>query len=432
MVNNTAKNNIKIIIAAIIIFILSGCYDKTELEDRGFVMAIAIDKYEPELEKNNDEQNYKKDSKSENNKEPQEESYNMSGYEQKGDNQEDEPQTQDAVRINAQSKNPRFTVTITRANLGSIIGDSEEGNYITIVDNETIAGALNVAGLYSNQYMYYGYTEVVIISEAILKDKKLLRETIDTLERNKDISRETFIAVTKGQASKILTEEIKGDNLVGSFMSKIYRTNSSTSKSGVFHKELETLSKSLNVNQSAIIPRIEIEEGHVKLNGVAVIRDMQLVDWLSETDVRGYLWFLGKGEGLTISTKYQNVYIPLKISQNKAKLNFKEENGRIICQLNLNLEGTIEGYNLTSQGLYNEEILARLTEKYEKIIGEEIKTTFNIFYKDLLIDGFNFAETIRKKNNDIYLKYKNKEELLNNIDIDLDINVEIKSIGSIK
>lgn len=419
--------NMKLLIVGIIMVALSGCYDKIELEDRGFVMTIGIDKYhlEEDIIEGNSEgysvENIHNESKG----------YDMAGYSHKNESNTQE-QEAGIIKLDNKDGNNRFIVTINKANIKSLIGETEDSSHTISANSETIAGAFSAINMYSNQNIYLGYAEAVVIGETILEDPKLFREVIDTLERNKEISREIFIVTTKGNASDALLENIKSDKMLGMFISKFYRNNNSVGSARVFHKSLEDLSKSLYRVGNAIIPRLQTKDGNVKLDGVAIIRDFELAQWLDASKIKGYLWVLGKGEGITISTEINDTYVPLTINNNSKKLNFTEENGQLICEIDLKVIGTIEGYNLSNGGVFDENLLDELSKRYEKIIIDEVEDTFHLFQNVYLIDAFQFFEILEKKNNDLYLKYKHTEDRFNNMLLRTNVDVKIKSIGSIK
>lgn len=434
---NLKIKNIIILFMFTIMLTLTGCYDKVELEDRGFIMAIGIDKYDEQENYNNlynNQDNEGLELQDDNSKE-----YDMAGFTQNGvaqdnteqDNKQDN-NTQNIDKFKSEDGNSRFNVTINKANAASFSGNTEDTNYIAVADNETIAGALSLLNINSKQNMYLGYTEVIVLGHELLKDQELLKETIDTLERNREISREVFILATEGKASDILSEEISSDKMVGRYISQFYRNNNGINISRVFNKDLENLAKSLYATGSAIVPSVEIENSFVKVNGIAVIKNFKLIELLSKSQIKGYLWVIGGGEGLSVSTKYNDVYVPLNINKNKTEINFKEENGNLICEVNINIVGSIEGYNFDYNGVFDETLIQGLSESYEDIIEQEIHEVFNLFQNNYLIDVFEFTEMVRKKNNDIYRKFETDEDLFQNMQLKTNVSVNIKSIGSIK
>ena len=416
---------IKMIIAGIIVLILSSCYDKVELEDRGLVMTIGIDKYQRESMSEDRSDNQESQSSGESN------NYNMAGYSEQSGQNSSEANTE-ILKFENENGNNRFTVTINKANIQNLIGESESENHTIIVNHETIAGAINIMNLYSNQNMYLGYAEAVVLGETLLEDEELFREAIDTLERNREISREIFVVSTKGSAKDVLSESIKSDKVLGMFVSKFYKNNNSIGSARVFHKNLESLSKSLYRTENAIIPKLEIDDGNVKLNGVAIIKDFRLKQWLNATSIKGYLWILGKGEGITISTKINDTYVPLNINKNTKRINFSEDNGKLICEVDLKISGTIEGYNFAKGGLFDKDLLDKLSLKYKKIIKNEIEETFHLFQNVYLIDAFELFELLQKKDYSLYTKYKDLENSFNSMQMRTNVTVEITSIGSIK
>ncbi len=377
----------------IISLMLSGCYDKVEIENRGFVISMGIDKF----------------SESENKKEQSK----TPSFE--GDSYKD-----------------RFLVSMALPNVAALIGKAageQKVKTVKTASNETISAAMHTIDSYSSEKIYYGHTKVVILGAKLLEDEALFRETIDALERNREISRKGVV-LASDDVIGTLEAEVSGEPMVGIYVSKFYKNNANLS-AVAFKKDLETIIRELRSSNSTIIPKITSSGKDIKIGSAAVIKDFKLTGWLNDSETRGYLWLKGTAKGAQLVTEYEGNHIPLSIYKTKSKLKFSEQDNEIICQVDVAAKGTIQEFIFSDETLFDETKMQQLSQKYEQEISKEITKTYELFYKQHGIDGFFLAEEIRKKAYPIYQKHQ-KEDIIKKIQVVPNCHVEITSTGSIK
>lgn len=342
-----------LIYLSIIPLLLAGCWDKIELENRGFVIAIGIDK--------------------------------------------------------AEGGEP-FAVSMAIANAEAIHKESAEGQKETIEKSqgETLASAMRNVDSQMSRKIYYGHTKVVVAGKDFLDDPDMLREAVDALERNNEINQKIVIVAADGKASDILGEELNGKPLVGVYISDFYKQNKKNAVSAS-KLDLEGLLKSLRMTGGALIPKIEVREKELKLGGAAVVKNLKLDGWMTEDEMRGFAWFRAQADGACVIAHYEadNDSIPVAFTANKSKctISFSEEQGKPVCTIKLTVKGGIEEYKFLSRSLFDDEKIDLLEAAYETEISKELEQTFSLLQKKYEVDGFWLKEYLRKRNYPLYLKY---------------------------
>ncbi len=382
----------QILLYLISCFFLTGCWDKVELENRGFVNAIGIDKF----------------------------------YEDK---------KTISFEKSSDGTTNRFVVSMSLPSLDSLSGKGSEeakNKSVKLAANETVSAAMRLVDSSSSQKIYFGHTKVTILGKEMLEDESLFRETIDALERNREISRKIIVVATEDKASSILEEDITGEPLVGMFISNFYKNNES-SLALAYRQDLESLIRDLRSTGCTIIPKIDIKDKEVKLGGSAIIKDFKLVGWLDDQETRGYLWLKGEAKGAQITIPYENFYIPLRVNKASSKLDFFENGESIVCTGKIKVEGSIEEFTFSNETLYDSKKIDALCREYEEAIKKEILNTNDFFQKQFKVDGFGFMDRIRKTNYEIFNKYRdNWNEGFQKIVLVPEVQVEITSTGSTK
>lgn len=189
---NVVKSLFLLLFLASPLLTFSGCYDRVEIEDRVFVVAMALDKA----------------------------------------NSDDENDT------------ARYTLTVlTSASEPSTSKPSEDDGDDTQIQakkatGQTLTEAMHKLNEQANTRLYYGQVKLLVLTEMFLEDAALVKNTITTLAENPEIDRQMQIFALHGGEKSIVMEE---------FLQKI--------KGRVkFLTDLDTISKQLKDNAAALIP----------------------------------------------------------------------------------------------------------------------------------------------------------------------------------
>lgn len=372
------------------VVLLTGCWDKVEIDDRNYVITMGIDKYEK----------------------------NPDAVEEEGEN--------------------RFTISVGMAELektGGGVADKEEKDDkkgVKLVSGNTLASAMKLSDLYSSRQTYYGQMKAVIFGEEILKDRKLFMEALDTLERDQEINMKIIILAAKGKASDCVSA-VSGDNQsTGLFLWEFYKNNS---KEVAVTKKLdfETLLVSLRSNGDAVMPLVGTKEKKIDLGGSALLKDYTLIGYLDEHQERGVLFMEGDGEGAVLNQKYEDVPVPLRIVKNTSKVTFEGLNENIICNVDIYVTGNVEGYTVENGTIFKNDKIKEIEAVFESAIQKEAEESIWMLQKVYKVDAMDFSGELRKKGYSIYKKHSGgNEAIFRNMKVKINANVDISGIGMIK
>ncbi len=445
------------------VMLLSACWDKVELEERGFVVTVGIDAYEKSdnnknnieanhINKNREENdsginlqdnamepmNYRTKSKTETedestDKENKEKSEDKDKNTESGEDKKESSDKEETLSTKIGNEAvKRFSVTMSLPNMAAMAekgGGEGKSRYIKKSISETVSGAMSTTDSYSSKKLYFGQTKLVILGEGVLKDEKLFRETVDVLERNRQISRKVIIMAANGESGEIVEAKVHSEPMVGFFVSNFYK-NKQFDVSVTFRKDLESLIRSLRASDTVIIPEISLENGEIILKGAAIVKDYKLVGKLNDVQTRGYLWFRGRGEGGEISCSNKGDFIPLKIEKVHGKISFDNTEDFLITKTSISVTGNIPEFKLGPEKL-DRERLTELQKAYEDVIKKEINETWDVF-KFYNADGLELKDLLRKKKYDLFKKYENDwDKAFADMKSDVEVKVEIVGTGSI-
>lgn len=345
------KNHYFILCLLLISGLLTGCWDRVEIENRIFATAVAVDG-------------------------------------------------------NGAGEGDRYTLTVAVPTSAKDSGkDTAGGAGIKKASGATLTEALQKLDAQTGKKIYLGQAKMIVLDEAVCKEETLFRGVMDALDRHADIDRKVLVLAAKNGAAGILETQPPDESLPGLFVAAIYRQKSKAM--GItFRRDFEKLCAELRATGSTMIPVVEAKDDTIKLAGALAIRDYQQAGSLDDTETRGYLWGQsGACEGSVLTVEADGVNVPLTVEKHKAKVSFYEAGERLRCLVEVRLTGQV-GEHLFNDHFLNEnsgrEALAR---SYAESVADEITRTAGKMQLELRMDGYGWQDTLRKKQYTLYKKY---------------------------
>ena len=381
-------------------FLLTSCWDRVEIENRAFVVAIGIDKAE-----NND------DDESEN----------------------------------------RYTITLSVP----ILGEDNEANssqnnsendgenetppsHIRQASGQTITEALKELDAKTDKQLYYGQAKLLVLGTGLLEDSGLVDGVINIFNNMLEIDSRMHVLAAEN-AAEVLYVKPPGETMPGLYVSEIYRHKHKLGGTA-FALDFERLSTTLTCEEAsgAIVPKIAEKNEELQLSGAIALKDRKLKGYLSPEEFRGFLWCFPKGgQGAIITapasvvpkkTKPQN--IPMKVESHKVKTHFEPIPATAISPASLRViidvtaTGQVDEYHEVSEA--EQQVIQ--TALAQEIIREITQTAAKLQHEHG-IDGFGWLEQLRKKDYPLYkLHAENWNETFPAIEVIPRVKVLVKNI----
>lgn len=353
--------------------LLTGCYDKVELEDRALVISLGIDK-------------------------------------------------------NAELFNVSMEIPTEFENKGE-----DSSSRVKAINAESVNGAMKKLDAYSGQKLYYGHTKACVLGEELLKDKKLFKQALDGLERNREISRKLIIMTTPEEVNAIYNAKADNNSLTGIFINDFYKNNNKALGT-TFRQDLESLIGQLLESNNAVIPVIKSNNNNLEIGQLAVIKDYSLKGYLNEEQSRGFMYLSDYFIGGEITVPFENSNTALKITDKSTDLRLnKNSNGELELEFDIEIQGNIEEYILNKNVFVDSEKYKILEKEYAELIKEEAENTLKLLQKEYKADILGVGEKIRKNFYEDYLRVNgNTENIFDNAKAKIRVEVEIKGAGAVK
>lgn len=371
------------------VLLLSGCWDMVNIEERGFIVAMAVD-----LAEDNE---------------------NAKGH--------------NRIILTSQIAVPPNLGTPSNSGAGGGKGYMN----LSATGESMYAIAQDVANQ-TNKIPFFEHVKLVVVSEEVAAIPELFANVMDVLIRNRDTRRGIKVLIAKGKAKDILNIEPENDKLPARYINKIL-DNSLTKtgeirpvRVGDIHEYLLTESSFVLAKISPGDKKLNFEGGSVynghakKTTGSLNMDEMLGFDLIIGENVRGPIVF-DFNDQLTIYS--------IRGASSKIKINDKDPKN-ITITISIKLEGEIQetfGTVLLSEKGVIKGLERAITKKVEEIT----KKTIHKAQKDLETDIFGMEDKLKKFHYDTWKEVHNNwdhgENYFSKSNIHVNVNVKVRTDG---
>ncbi|MFP3123407.1 Ger(x)C family spore germination protein [Ectobacillus funiculus] len=378
--------------------LLSGCWDRAELQDIDIVGAIGID--------------------------------------DGGDNLEN-----------------RYRVTVQIINEGQIASAAGQGGKSEVAPvtaysatGSTVAEALRKIAPKSPQELFFPHVQLMVIGEELAR-KKGIQDLFDWIERDSQFRTLFPILIVRNNTAKTLLqittplEDVPSAKIVSGLEAtkKIWGEYASTRADQVIQQlgrgganltgvELTGNPKKGNSLQNVqqISPKTDME-----IRGLAIFKKGKLKKWLDEDSARGATWINNelKKTIVDLDCKKKKKGIAVDVMRSKTKIKAKIRNNKPVIQITVRTEGHISEVHCPIDLAKHESI-----EKLEKQMRKEIKSEVVLAVKDAKeqkSDIFRFSEYINRKSPKVWKKIEKKwdDEIFPETEVNINVQAFIRRSG---
>lgn len=384
----------KIILLLSLIFLLSGCWDKRELNELAIMMALGIDK------------------------------------------------SDDGYKVTAQVAVP--------AELSSKGGPGHSQIVLFQSTGKTVEDALRKLTKEVPRIIYLGHLQMLIFGESLAKEG--IGKALDFMSRNWEVRADYYVVIAKDNtAENILNIQTPLDNLPSNYMFntlKIAEENNSTTvgiKLSDFIGDLERRGKEpvltgivITGDEKSGSSRQNLESisspARIKYDGLAIFKEDKLIGWLDEYYSRGYNSITNhvKRAISTISCpKEGGGEITMEIENFQSKVTGKTLNSSPAIEIKIEVIANVGALECFID-VKKEKTIKEIEKIFEKEIKDNIDNTIKTIQNDFKSDVLGFGATMYKHDPKEWKKVKdNWEEEFPNLQVKIDVNVKIEHLGAV-
>ncbi|WP_020061542.1 Ger(x)C family spore germination protein [Bacillus sp. 123MFChir2] len=374
-----------------LVFVISGCSERQEIEERGFVVGVALDKET-----------------------------------KKGE-------------TTTTSRSPlvkgTYQIVLPSSLTQQEMKDGEK-NYINInATADSVFAQIRIISKKISRSLFFPHIEALILSEDLLKKPFVLEDTLDVFFRDHEMRRNIRIFVSKGRAEEILKQSAKPENLPAKYVSMISdhaRKNAQMLEA----VRIGDLQQKMSASRSFVLPVLGLTRQGIKMEGAAVFRgkDKKLVGRLNGMETLGLNYMIGKKVGGFFKIQRGNQHIVFEVREMRRKIHaFLTDPTKPKFVIDVYLAGTLAEVYLRKdhKAMNDKEISKYLAKEIEK----QLQKTVKVAQKDLKVDVLGIGEYYKRKNYKQWIKVKKNwdqgQNYFSTSDITVRVHPNIEHTGSV-
>lgn len=388
---------------AIIYFcvLLSGCWDRRELQDRSFVLAAAID---------------------------------VADAGEQGSQGGAVTGTETFTQPHG-AKRYRLSLQVLRLVVGGENGEKESEGKTFVLSNtgQSIFEMIRDTLGQSSKNLYLEHLQTVIVSEAAIREAGGLAPVLDFFRRDREMRWRIKVLVTSGEARPLLDYIPPSGEPGGVFLAKMAEQLKNVHVA-TLRADLGFLSQQLDNGNDLTVPRIEMADGVVKLGGQAMFKKDRFAGYLDEYAVKGLRFIRGTEKSAVITARCPQHQAPMvfELFDHDTKLTPHVEGDNIYFTLDIVMRGNIGEVLCPCQAILEPECIRRM----EELFAEEVR--HNIMYtmdecRRLGVDAVWFGQKLKARNPAAWRKIKDRwDEIFPTVPLNASVKVIVRGIGEHK
>lgn len=371
-------------------FLLTGCWDRVEVEERGFVIGTAVDVMKDQEE-------------------------------QKGDNT--------PFEITYQFVIPRGLAAPTQGQ-----GGGSKAFMNLSMKGESAFEITRQMASKTSRTPYFEHQKVIVVSEDAARVPNAFGNILDLFIRDYEMRRQTKIFIAKGKAKDFLSYESPNEKMPVMNLESI--SENARKRAGMLKPVIiGDIHSELLGNSSFVLPGMKKDDDGIEMEGAAIFHghNNKLTGYLNEEETKGLNMLRGEVEAGSIKTTYKEKTVVFEITDLKSdtKVDYvgKED---ITFDISIQAEGNlIETFS--SEDLTESKILHKLETRFEEKMKEVVGKTLKKIHEKEKVDVLNFDYLLRSKH------FKEWQELKQDWDhgknyfatsnINVNTNVVIRATG---
>ncbi|OON99891.1 MAG: hypothetical protein ATN35_10300 [Epulopiscium sp. Nele67-Bin004] len=390
----------KLCMLSLVVF-LTGCWDSVEINNRSVILEFAIDK-------------------------------NMDKV--------DEDASLDMQSV--------YNITYSIPDMAQLSGlDSlaEDMKTNIMVQAPTIATSVDDLETRTRNTVTFSHVKVILLGEDLLKDAKLLEESIDAITRGRVIARNVPLLAVKGKAEDAQNIQNSQQPILGLYIMN-YFNNRERPKAYFKPQLLGNFIRDMQDTGVATMPIFHLPETieedsdttypvtEYEISGGAIIKNYELVDYVDKEVVRGQLLIDGDSKNSPVVIEYKDRPLTYILQRQNSKIKFNDGPEGVFCIIEIETVGDIAEYVSTShESLFTIETI----EEVKNLVADEVAK--QVFWaidraKDMNVDFLKIGQEMYRKYPDLWERYEENWEVdgFRNMPITVQITTNIENTGIIQ
>lgn len=375
-----------LVLSSMLILMLAGCWDRVEIEERGFVLGAAIDVAEEQMD--------------------------------------------DKLQLTLTEQ------IVVPSGLGTPTGGgSKKKAYMNIGATGHSLFAINrKLAEKTSRSPYYQHIKMIVVSADVAKKPNLFSSLMDLFIRDHEMRRGIKILITDGEAKNVLDATSDNESLPTIYIESMMENSF---KNGAVLRPIRIgkIHGYLVSNHSFAIPKIYMQGDRAVYKNAAVYNgsSKKVVGMLEAKEVKGLNFITGEMEGGVVKTELNEHMTALEILRMNSDMRITGIHGnRVEVTVNINMDAKV-AETFSSVDMAKKKDLQILEKNAEKKISKLTSLTLKKTQKELHTDVLGIGQLLKHHHYNYWKKVEDNWDYGNKYfsksDVKVNVNVNIRATG---
>ena len=282
--------------------------------------------------------------------------------------------------------------------------------------------------------LFYGHLQVLIISDSVAMDG--LDKMADFFLRHREIRPKVDIYIAEGSAKKILDVNPKIEDHSAAYLKHLLLNSDRSSR--IVHKaDLRTTMNCIRAGHDFVLPKVEANKEEIKIKGGAIFKKAKMVGWADEMDIESinFIRNLYRG-GVIVGDRPDDKpgLITMEITRSKAKINPNITGDQLSFDISIKIQGEYDGQiEFLSDQQADKAYIEKCEKEFAKVVRDQCNRTIRKMQKEYKADVFEFNKILRIQKPAYWEEIKEEwDEIYPDVKVNLDVQVKLKQLGNFK
>ncbi len=286
----------------------------------------------------------------------------------------------------------------------------------------------------TNKMPFFEHLKVVIVSEEVAAIPELFANVMDVFIRNRDTRRGIKVIIAKGKAMDILNIQPENEQVPARYINKILEN--SLSKTGEMKPvKVGDIHEFLLLRNSFVLSEVSSDGTKLHFEGGSVYKgsDNKVIGSLNKQDMLGYELITGQAVQGPIVFTYKDKLTAYSIREANSKVKIKvTDPENIDIHVTIKLEGEIQE-TFGKVIIQDKGVIQALEKEISNKVTEIANQSIEKAQQEIGADIFNFSENLHRHHYKIWKKinqdWDHGENYFSKSNINVTVKTEVRSDG---
>lgn len=309
--------------------------------------------------------------------------------------------------------------------------DTQKGTTESIsltVEGYSPTDAYTKAASKSSRSIHFGHSKLLILSDGLFDYPELGKEIMDYIERDPNLNRSINVVIVKGDTEDYIKAKPMMEDGIDNYITNLLGNSSINGTLSPI-----TLTKYIDMVKSKAVSMLPVfsqtKRDDIELDGVAVIKDNVIKGYLDNDQTENIQILrsdIGSSKKVVTSGGHPVDY---SIEHVDTNLDIKYVDNKIHMYYTIFAEGDLVGYYTDAKELEDKDIKI-LEKQFNEQMEKELLQVAYMTKDDMNLDVLGIQDNVKKYHNKLWNDIKdNWEEEFHNAEISIIVKNQIRTVG---